>query len=255
MRYRILVGWACALCGGFAFAEPDLRDGPVLVELFTSQSCYSCPPAEAYLGELIRERPEVLALEFHVDYWNDLVYGAAGNWRDVHSRAEYTARQRAYNRARLRGRAGVYTPQMVIGGKYVAVGSRRNDVERGIRKLQQEPAPLRLAAAMRGGALAVEVDGQARAGAGVWLALFDRQHTTRVAAGENHGKSLTNYHVVTELRRIGEWGGQAQSISVPGVQRGANQGCAVFVQGDALGAILGAAACTQDGGAAGGVAD
>ena len=99
------------------------RNGAVVVELFTSQGCYSCPPAEKFLGDLA-EQETVIALDFHVDYWDNLVHGADGKWKDPFSRPAYTQRQRVYNQ-RIRGTGNVYTPQMVIDGRLEAVGSRR----------------------------------------------------------------------------------------------------------------------------------
>ena len=87
---------------------------PTVVELFTSQGCYSCPPAEAFLGELAK-RSDVVALEFHVDYWDDLVYGSAGQWKDPFSDPAYTRRQQVYARGIPGGR--VYTPQIVVDGR------------------------------------------------------------------------------------------------------------------------------------------
>ena len=95
----VIGGTALALSGGVTYATPPMAraDGaPVVVELFTSQSCYSCPPAEARLADLAR-RDGIVALEHHVDYWDSLVYGSAGRGKDVFSSSEATARQRAYN--------------------------------------------------------------------------------------------------------------------------------------------------------------
>jgi hypothetical protein len=219
---------------------------PVVVELFTSQGCYSCPAAEKYLGQLKRARgDQVIALEFHVDYWNDLVWGSAGNWEDVHSKPEYTERQRRYSAVRLEGRRGVYTPQMVIGGRYAAVGSSARTVENYIDQLRRDPAPVSVSAVFEASNLHVEIDGQVPEGAAVWLAKYDLKHTTEVTGGENHGKTLDNYNVVTELRRIGGWQNGHVKLKVPGVVLGENQGCAVFVQREGLGRILGAAKCPR----------
>ncbi|MDH3715865.1 MAG: DUF1223 domain-containing protein [Gammaproteobacteria bacterium] len=217
---------------------------PVVVELFTSQGCYSCPAAEKFLGQLKRARGDaVIALEFHVDYWNDLVWGSAGNWEDVHSKPEYTERQRRYSAVRLQGRRGVYTPQMVIGGRYAAVGSSARTVENYIDQLQREPAPLTVRIVFQENSLQVEIDGQVQEGAAVWLANYDLKHTTEVTGGENHGKTLDNYNVVTDLRKIGTWQNGRVQLTVPGVVLDDNQGCAVFVQEERLGQILGAEKC------------
>lgn len=240
-RFFSIAVLALAAAGG-ARAEPGQ---PVVVELFTSQGCYSCPAAEKYLGELIRARGDALiALEFHVDYWNDLVWGLAGNWEDVHSKPEYTRRQRRYAATRLEGRGGVYTPQMVIGGRYAAVGSSQREVERRIEQLRREPAPLTVQTALQSGdTLQIRISGEADDGAAVWLARYDLKHTTEVTGGENNGKTLDNFHVVTALRKVGTWRGPGVALDVPGVALGENQACAVFVQDERLGRILGAGKC------------
>ena len=117
-------------------------DEPTVVELFTSQSCYSCPPAEAFLGELV-EREDLVALEFHVDYWDDLVYGSSGQWKDIFSDAAYTERQRVYA-GRIPG-SQVYTPQVVVDGVAQTVGSRRGNVLRLIESARAAPKPARVA--------------------------------------------------------------------------------------------------------------
>ena len=217
---------------------------PVVVELFTSQGCYSCPAAEKYLGKLKRARgDQIIALEFHVDYWNDLVWGSAGNWEDVHSKPEYTARQRRYSAVRLQGRGGVYTPQMVVGGRYAAVGTSGRAIEKHIDQLQRESAPLTVRASFEDRNLQIAIEGEVPDGAFVWLASYDLKHTTEVTAGENNGKTLDNYNVVTALRKIGAWQNEQVNLTVPGVVLGENQGCAVFVQNERLGQILGAAKC------------
>lgn len=152
MKHLLKIFALVVLAGPFASGasltiagEPAKR--PTVIELFTSQSCYSCPPAEAYLGELA-EKDNIIALEFHVDYWNDLVHGGDGRWRDVHSSAAYTERQRAYAARLPRGQ--VYTPQMVIDGQSFAVGSRRQNVSERMRQAQNG-AHRRLAVAVSHG--------------------------------------------------------------------------------------------------------
>ena len=94
-----------------------------VIELFTSQSCYSCPPAEKILGKLA-QRDDIIALEHHVDYWDQLIHGSDGNWRDIFSSPESTDRQRRYNQS-VEGRGYSYTPQMVFNGKAETVGNRK----------------------------------------------------------------------------------------------------------------------------------
>lgn len=236
------ISLALAALGSAHAGQPQ----PVVVELFTSQGCYSCPAADKYLGQLKRVRgEEVIALEFHVDYWNDLIWGSAGNWQDVHSKPEYTLRQRRYASTRLQGRGGVYTPQMVIGGRYAAVGSAGSTIEKRIGQVQREPTPLTVNARLEAQNLLVEIAGEAPDGAAVWLARYDLHHTTEVTGGENHGKELENHNVVTDLRQIGTWQSGGVKLTVPGVALGDNQGCAVFVQKQDLGRILGAGRCPR----------
>ena len=98
-----------SLIAGLSFLPLGVASAAPMVELFTSQGCYSCPPADEHLVELIENNPDLVALEFHVDYWDDLNYGAAGTWKDPFSNAAYTQRQRQYNSYPLEGRKGVYT--------------------------------------------------------------------------------------------------------------------------------------------------
>ena len=117
--------------GSPAIASEQPGGTPAVIELFTSQGCYSCPPAEALLGDLIEanDPDNLVALEFHVDYWDSLVYGSHGSHKDPFSSADNTLRQRLYNHdGDLRGQRGVYTPQMVVNGRYAAVGSKRRTV-------------------------------------------------------------------------------------------------------------------------------
>ncbi len=213
-----------------------------VVELFTSQGCYSCPPAEAYLSDLVAERRDVLALEFHVDYWDNLVYGAAGRWRDPFSDPSFTLRQRRYNEQPLKGRRGVYTPQMIVNGKHAAVGSNRGRV--GALLEQDAPdKPLDVVVERAGSqGMRITVAGPQAADAGIWLARFDRKHETSVTAGENKGKTLVSSNVVRELHKIGDWRGQRVSLPVD-ITLGSNQSCAVLVQSANLGPILGVARC------------
>lgn len=198
---------------------------PVLVELFTSQSCSSCPPADVLLGELAG-RPDVLALSYHVTYWNRL------GWRDRFSLPEATERQRRY--AATLGHNQIYTPQTVVQGRRDAVGSDRAAVAAAIRAAT--PGPVRLA--LREAAPAMSVEAGAGEGSGTfWLVGFDRQHVTPVASGENRGRTLTHSHVVRSLSTPGEWRGQAISLTSA---RPVGERVSVLLQAHS-GAILGVA--------------
>jgi len=211
-----------------------------VVELFTSQGCYSCPPADELLGELATRRSDVIALEFHVDYWDNLVYGSAGSWSDPFSKAAYSDRQRGYHRSGLDGRRGVYTPQAVVNGRYATVGTDRRRLLDALADAETTPF---LDVAVTAGAAGISISVAAREGASgdVWLVRFDRRHVTEVPAGENNGKTLANHHVVTALSRIGEFRGAPVTVEAP-LALGADEHCAVLVQRPA-GPILGAAYC------------
>ena len=235
------------LLGALVLGPQTARaDSPTVVELFTSQGCYSCPPAERFLGELAG-RDGILALEFHVDYWDNLVYGSAGRWKDPFSSPAYTARQQNYN-VKIRKRGGVYTPQMVVDGRFEVVGSREGAVESTIEDAQSRAGKrVRVAAIASGGGLNVSLkDGPERSGA-VWLVSFLRQSATRVLRGENHGKVLVSHNIVTDIRRIGDWKGKDTTIDVASVRNDKEAGCAVLVQAGNAGPILGAAPCRAAG--------
>ena len=217
-----------------------------LVELFTSQGCYSCPPADKLLGELIEEQPDLVALEFHVDYWDDLHYGAAGVWKDPFSDASYTLRQRRYNSTDLDGKRGVYTPQMIVNGRAAQVGSS----ERAVRRALNSDAPeIELTASIEADQLSIDINGERESGSILWLAVFDRVQVTEVTNGENHGKTMVNHHVVRELVPLGQWQGDKISHTVQlaalsrEVTATGNTSCAVFLQDQTLGSIRGATYC------------
>ena len=165
-----------------AWAAPP----PVVLELFTSQGCSSCPPADALLGELTR-RPGVIGLAWHVDYWNSL------GWRDPYARREWTERQKSYAH-HLRGE--VYTPALVVNGAAMMVGSDQE----AVRQAMERTAPPPLSVTLRRTASALEVEiGQTAMPITAMLVLYDPERTTQVGAGENHGRKLVEYRVVREV--------------------------------------------------------
>lgn len=220
---------------------PGLVGAAPMVELFTSQGCYSCPPADEHLADLIEKNPDVVALEFHVDYWDDLNYGAAGVWKDPFSDAAYTKRQRQYNQQALKGKRGVYTPQMVVNGATAQVGTRRSAVKKA---LNVSTPPLAMSTQTDGSKVTVSISGDYEAKALVWLAVFDKMQSTEVLRGENHGKEMLNHHVVRELTPIADWrnGGGTTTVEVAALEQN-NVGCAIFVQERDVGKILAAEYC------------
>lgn len=212
-----------------------------VVELFTSQGCSSCPPADRLLGKLINSRDDIVALAFHVDYWDELVYGLAGRWSDPFSDSAYTERQRRYKSRGLAGDNGVYTPQVVVDGRSAAVGSNKAAIER----LLDRPPPRATSLSLErdSGSMRVTVSGDDTADAAVWLYRFDLRNVTKVEAGENKGKTLTNHHVVRDIRRLGSWDGGTREYRVEKLYLNEDEGCAVVVQLQGQGAVLGAASC------------
>jgi hypothetical protein len=212
------------------------QSAPVVVELFTSQGCSSCPPADALLGELA-QIPGILALSMHVDYWDYI------GWKDPYASPKVTERQRRY--AQRLGLRYVYTPQMVIDGHADVVGVRRNEVLRTI----EEAAAKRKAVEVRfeqadGGRIVVPAGHAPDGGAVVWLAVYDDNHETDIGSGENAGRKLRYHNVVRELNRIALWHGDRLEIPFDMAAAAAQgrDGCAVIVQQAGGGPVLGAAA-------------
>jgi len=199
---------------------------PTVVELFTSQGCSSCPPADIYLTELARNAG-VLALAFHVDYWDSL------GWKDPYALAAATERQERYA-AHLR--KGPYTPQMVVDGGSVIVGSDRRGVAAAIERARSEAANVEVTLASGGATLTIEV-GSGTGAAQILLVGFDRQHETAVMHGENAGKTLLESSIVRSLTGIGRWSGEPLKLSIAAP---AGEGVAVLLQSDD-GRIVGAA--------------
>ena len=206
MPIRLTVALVIACCGAAsASARPvALRSGgpiPVLVELFTSEGCSSCPPADTLLRELIKNQPasaRIIALSEHVDYWNDL------GWTDPFSAKSFTDRQIAY--AKSLG-VDVYTPQVVIDGRRAVIGSSRSQVAGAILNSAQKPE-IRLSwTSADHAALDVTVpEGAATADATVMLAITEDNLQNSVSRGENKGMKLAHDAVTRRLTEIGTTG-------------------------------------------------
>jgi hypothetical protein len=223
------------LAGVLGTAPVRAAEAPlVVVELFTSQGCSSCPPADSYLGELAR-RPDVLALAFHVDYWNYI------GWTDPFASKLASQRQRDY--AKHLNLRYVYTPQMVINGATEGVGSERSVIGMLIKAAAEEKAPRQPVTLTRGadGKITVHIDaGQSKEPATIWLVGYDGEHTTQVLRGENGGQTLRDYQVVRNCESIGTWHGEAMDIAVDPAKAGGT-GIAVLLQLSSGGRIIGAA--------------
>ncbi|MDB5474427.1 MAG: hypothetical protein JWP99_1730 [Devosia sp.] len=223
-----------------AIAESMRARPKAVVELFTSQGCSSCPPADALLTGLAQD-DDFIALAYHVDYWDYV------GWKDTFADAEFSDRQRAY--AESWGSSRIYTPQMVVNGQHGVVGSRRNDVHRALDgaalplqvHISREPDMLKVTSPPLSGL----------ADAVVWLVSYlDRSEIT-IKDGENAGKTMVYTQVVTGRQVLGMWesaSGASLKLPIPEVLAENSTGIAVIVQQehDGLpGPILGAAAFEQ----------
>ena len=221
MRRRTMMAGGVAM--GLAIPRLARADGaPVVLELFTSQGCSSCPPADKLLGELARE-PGVIALAWHVDYWNHL------GWRDPFANRQWTERQQAYARAL---HDEVYTPALVVNGAAMVVGSDGHAIRQAMRQAPTPPVGVTLRRTTAG----LEVQAMnLPADATALLALYEPVHATAVAAGENSGRQLKEYRVVREAREISLAAGHATLPDGP-----PGLGVALLIR-DAAWRIIGAA--------------
>lgn len=223
---KALFALAVALTPAASLAA-DARH-PTVIELFQSQGCSSCPPANANVNALAA-RPDVLALSFAVTYWDGL------GWKDRFARPQFTARQWEY--ARAFGNAQVWTPQVVVNGRANIVGSKRAPLEALIARSDRGA-----------GGPVLEIDGDkvavsgtGGAAADVWVVRYDpREVAVAVKAGENGGRTLPHRNIVHELVKVGRWSGGAARFAVPAATR-PGLATATFVQAGPGGAILAAA--------------
>lgn len=190
-------------------APVTAQERPVLIELFTSQGCSSCPPADAFLQKLAK-RDDVIALALHVDYWDYI------GWKDSFAKPEYTARQRAY--ARVANRRMVYTPQMIINGADHVVGTRPMDVTDLIKKHRGDAARVSLNLAERQGKLKIAASAASGAGGKATVRLFRYlpKETVAIKRGENAGRSISYSHIVKSMSVVTDWDmRQPLDIEVP----------------------------------------
>jgi hypothetical protein len=208
---------------------------PTVVELFTSQGCSSCPPADELLGELSR-RPDVLAFSMPVDYWDYI------GWKDTFASPENTARQRGY--ARSMHHRSIYTPEMVIGGMFDVVGSDRSKVTATLGSaMAQRPGETHVDVRPAQTSFTVTVhEGKAERPATVWLVRYDPEHSVAIRAGENNGRHVTYYNVVRTMKQIGMWTGRKLDVVVQRATLNEMPGerSAVIVQYGQTGPIVGA---------------
>ena len=215
-----------SVAGAASAADPA---HPVVVELFQSQGCSSCPPANANVLA-IADRPDVLALSFGVTYWDSL------GWKDTFASPHYTSRQWDY--AHGFGHDSVFTPQIVINGRRDGVGIDRAELQRLI--VSGDRGDTGPALSVKGTNIVI-VGAPARQNADVWLVRYDpRIVQVPIKRGENGGRTLPHKNVVRELTRLGQWSGGAETLALPRVTDPALR-TAILVQNQGGGAILAAA--------------
>lgn len=193
--------WPFIIFGALAALSPGVAaaaERPVVVELFTSQGCSSCPPANAYLNELSKRPSDVLALAFHVTYWDYL------GWKDPFSLKLATDRQERYGR---RFGDGSYTPEIVVDGSTGLVGSDRDDVDHVLAKAKASGATVAdVRVVTKGGKASIDV-GAGQGAARVILVGLDREHVTSIGRGENRGRTMAEANIVRSFRPVAEWSG------------------------------------------------
>jgi hypothetical protein len=242
--------WAYAFSGILAAAlsheawagqtlAPASPAHPVVVELFTSQGCSDCPAADRLVTELARRR-DVIALSFPITYWDML------GWKDTYATEANTQRQKSY--ARAMSHSGIYTPQMIIDGRFDVVGNQRDRVMAALSArandgLGEPFVPVFVGAAS--GRLEIAIPAaktRVRRMATIWVMRTLMQGVVNVGGGENRNHMLTYTNVVRDLQRAGEWTGEAMKIDLPlNLANTKHDGVAVILQARDYGPVLGAA--------------
>ena len=220
-----------AVARGLPPGPPPRHGNPVLVELYQSQGCSSCPPAEANLNA-IAGRHDVVALSFGVTYWDYL------GWKDIFATPQFTERQRDFARTNRSGY--VATPQVWINGRTTITGSDPGTLDRAIRAAASAKDNGGPAITITPGKTTIAAAPAPATGGDVWLAWFDpRTVNVAIARGENGGRTLPHRNIVHQLIKLGHWTGQASSYPLPPPPPGLL--AAVFVQAGPGGPVLSAA--------------
>jgi len=230
------------VCAIVAIIRPAHADPRAVVELFTSQGCSSCPPADKIIGELAKD-PSVIALSMPIDYWDYL------GWKDTLADARFSARQKAYSHAR--GDRDVYTPQAIINGSIHVIGSDRAGIEGAIDNTRKTTSAMSVPVTMSisGKQLNVSVAASKAptvAHGEVWICSVSKAVPISIHRGENSGREITYHNVVRNLLKLGDWNGSSGSWSVPleNISREGVDAAAAYLQDgnhDKPGPILGAA--------------
>src|ERR1700684_3040634 len=237
--------WSGALgvCAVVAIVRPAAAEPRAVVELFTSQGCSSCPPADKIIGELAKD-PSVIALSMPIDYWDYL------GWKDTLADARFSARQKAYSR--MRGDREVYTPQVVVNGSVHVIGSDRAGIEdaiddtKRVEGVMSVPVSMTLAGKQINVSVAASSRGPAAMHGEIWIGSISKAIPIAIGRGENRGREVTYYNVVRNLLKVGDWNGSSGSWTVPleNISREGVDAAVVYVQDgnrERPGPMLGAA--------------
>ena len=205
--------WSSALgvCAIVAIIRPAHADPRAVVELFTSQGCSSCPPADEIIGELAKD-PNVIALSMPIEYWDYL------GWKDTLADSRFSARQKAYSQ--MRGDRDVYTPQVIVNGSAKVVGSDRTGIESAIQNTQKASGvmsvPVTMTLSGKHINVSVAASNAPTATQGeVWICSVSKAVPISIGRGENRGRQVTYYNVVRNILKVGDWNGSSGSWTVP----------------------------------------
>jgi hypothetical protein len=234
---------AVMACAMITVIRPAHAEPRAVVELFTSQGCSSCPPADQIIGELAND-PSVIALSMPIDYWDYL------GWKDTLADSRFSARQKAYSR--MRGDREVYTPQAVVNGSAHVVGSDRESIEDAIGETKKAdnvmsvPVGMTLAGKQIHVSVAAAHKVHGSMHGEVWIGSVSKAVPIAIGRGENRGREITYHNVVRNLLKVGDWNGSSGSWTVPleNISRDGVDAAVVYVQDgnrDKPGAMLGAA--------------
>jgi hypothetical protein len=244
MAFNSISRWSGALgvCAVMAVVRPVMAEPRAVVELFTSQGCSSCPPADKLIGELARD-PSVIALSMPIDYWDYL------GWKDTLADARFSARQKAYSL--MRGDRDVYTPQVVVNGSFHVIGSDRAGIERAIDLTRESVGVMSVPVSMKLNGKQITVSVAASKApvvthGEVWICSISKAVPISIGRGENRGRELTYFNVVRNVLKVGDWNGSPGSWTVPleNISHEGVDAAAVFVQDGSRerpGPMLGAA--------------
>ena len=245
MAYHSVSRWSGALgvCAIIAIIRPAVAAEPrAVVELFTSQGCSSCPPADKIIGDLASD-PGIIALSMPIDYWDYL------GWKDTLADSRFSARQKAYSHRR--GDRDVYTPQVIVNGSAHVIGSDRSKIDAAIGETSKAEGVMSVPVTMTlvGKQITVSVAASSKSPAPhgeVWIGSVTKSVPISIGRGENRGKQVTYYNVVRSLIKVGDWNGSSASWTVPleNITRDGVDAAVVYVQdgrSDKPGPMLGAA--------------